>query len=85
LDLSEFVIQPEAKAFKYDLYAVSEHAGSLGGGHYTAKAKNPRNGVWYSFNDSYACETTAAEAITSQAYVLFYLRREDETLTFDRN
>ena len=30
----------------YDLFAVSEHIGGLGGGHYTAKARNPRNKAW---------------------------------------
>lgn len=34
----------------YELYAVSNHYGSLGGGHYTAYAKNGER--WYSFNDS---------------------------------
>ena len=34
----------------YDLYAVSNHYGGLGGGHYTAYAKN--NGKWHDYNDS---------------------------------
>ncbi|CAK4401890.1 unnamed protein product [Aphanomyces euteiches] len=76
LDMSEYLIGPTPSSSIYDLYAVSEHSGGLGGGHYTAKAKNPRNDKWYSFNDSYASETTADAAVTSQAYVLFYLRRE---------
>ncbi|OQS04141.1 ubiquitin-specific protease [Thraustotheca clavata] len=75
LDLSEFVIRPHTSAV-YDLYAVSEHSGGLGGGHYTAKAKNPRNGEWYNFNDSSTSSTNASDAVTSQAYVLFYLRRD---------
>lgn len=29
----------------YDLYAISNHYGGLGGGHYTAYAKN--GGKWY--------------------------------------
>ena len=35
----------------YDLYAVSNHFGSLNGGHYTAHAKGI-DGEWYDFNDS---------------------------------
>ncbi|KAL5961546.1 Ubiquitin carboxyl-terminal hydrolase 15 [Taenia solium] len=34
----------------YDLVAVSNHMGFVGGGHYTAYAKNGQ--TWYSFNDS---------------------------------
>lgn len=34
----------------YDLVAVSNHMGFVGGGHYTAYAKNGK--TWYSFNDS---------------------------------
>jgi ubiquitin carboxyl-terminal hydrolase 4/11/15 len=38
--------------YKYDLFAVSNHFGGLGGGHYTAFAKNPLNNKWHDFNDS---------------------------------
>ena len=30
-----------------DLYAVSDHHGGLGGGHYTAVARNPETGGWF--------------------------------------
>lgn len=36
----------------YDLFAVSNHYGGLGGGHYTATCKNYKNSLWYDFNDS---------------------------------
>jgi hypothetical protein len=36
----------------YDLYAVSNHYGNMGFGHYTAFARNPNNGKWYEFDDS---------------------------------
>lgn len=36
----------------YDLYAVDNHYGGLGGGHYTAYAKNSKDKEWYSFDDS---------------------------------
>jgi ubiquitin C-terminal hydrolase len=39
LDLSQYVLDTtEKKKVKYDLYAVSNHFGSLNGGHYTAYA-----------------------------------------------
>jgi Ubiquitin carboxyl-terminal hydrolase len=47
----------------------------LNGGHYVATCKNFTNGKWYKHNDSWVSETTAASAVTGQAYVLFYKRR----------
>ena len=34
----------------YELFAVDNHYGSLGGGHYTAYAKNFIDKTWYEFN-----------------------------------
>ncbi|KAE9187286.1 hypothetical protein PF005_g20514 [Phytophthora fragariae] len=77
LDLSEFVIGPQNGSEPiYDLFAVSEHMGGLGGGHYTAIAKNPVNKRWFNFNDSHTSETSAEDAVSSRAYVLFYIRRD---------
>ena len=61
---------------KYELVAVSNHMGGLGGGHYTAYAK--RGDQWYNCNDS-SVHAVKAEAVrTSQAYVLFYRRVDNE-------
>ncbi|KAK0703264.1 hypothetical protein B0T26DRAFT_680967 [Lasiosphaeria miniovina] len=52
LDLTERVIEQEdGKQEIYDLIAVHDHWGSLGGGHYTAFAKNFIDSEWYEFND----------------------------------
>lgn len=58
----------------YDLYAVSNHYGGLGGGHYTAFAKNGEK--WYDFNDSSVRAVSEASIVGSGAYILFYRRRE---------
>ena len=51
LDLSERVIHKEdGKVEIYDLIAVDDHWGGLGGGHYTAFAKNFIDGEWYEYN-----------------------------------
>lgn len=51
LDLSSRVkMQNEGKEEKYDLFAVDNHDGGLGGGHYTAHAKNFHDGEWYEYN-----------------------------------
>lgn len=51
LDLSSRVIETEeGKQEIYDLFAVDDHWGGLGGGHYTAFAKNFNDGQWYEYN-----------------------------------
>lgn len=65
----------------YDLYAVSNHVGNLGGGHYTALALNRFDDEWYEFNDSsYRCvEESIHRDHRRSAYVLFYNRSEGDT------
>ncbi|GCF00335.1 ubiquitin-specific protease doa4 [Zygosaccharomyces mellis] len=61
--------------FKYKLYAVASHSGSLYGGHYTAYVDKGLNKGWYYFDDTgYRPMRTPTECITSNAYVLFYHR-----------
>ncbi|KAG8697366.1 CSN-associated deubiquitinating enzyme Ubp12, partial [Ceratobasidium sp. 395] len=59
----------------YDLFAVDEHMGGLGGGHYRAYAKNPSDGEWYHFDDSYVTKSSAEDSVNANAYLLFYRRR----------
>ncbi|KYK58316.1 ubiquitin carboxyl-terminal hydrolase [Drechmeria coniospora] len=59
LDLTSRVIQKEeGKDEIYDLIGVDDHYGGLGGGHYTAYAKNFVDGRWYSFNGKSCREAT---------------------------
>uniref|UniRef100_A0A8C2F1M7 Ubiquitin carboxyl-terminal hydrolase 2 n=1 Tax=Cyprinus carpio TaxID=7962 RepID=A0A8C2F1M7_CYPCA len=51
LDLREFASDRSSSAV-YNLYAVSNHSGTTMGGHYTAYCCNPKNGEWYTYNDS---------------------------------
>ena len=48
LDLSSQVLgaKDDPRGCLYDLYAVSEHSGGLGGGHYTATAIDDATQVW---------------------------------------
>jgi len=51
LDLTDRVINTEeGKGEIYDLIGVDNHWGGLGGGHYTAFAKNFIDGEWYEYN-----------------------------------
>jgi len=77
LDLSEFVINPAEKSkAKYDLVAVSNHMGGLGGGHYTANAKNIHDQKWHTFDDTYVGEINESSVISKSAYVLIYQQKE---------
>ena len=49
----------------YDLFAVDEHLGGLGGGHYRAYALNHVSGKWYHFDDSYVTPARAEQAVVS--------------------
>lgn len=60
----------------YDCYAVSNHFGGLGGGHYTAYALNDE-GEWSNFDDSRVTKNVdESEVVSSAAYVLYYRRRD---------
>jgi ubiquitin carboxyl-terminal hydrolase 4/11/15 len=81
LDLSRHIIGPLIPAPIYDLYAVSNHYGSLGGGHYTAYALNKSTDKWYKFDDSSVSEIDESHVVSSSAYVLFYRRRDTYLMT----
>lgn len=50
LDLTGKVGLSEDKSLQYDLFAVDNHYGGLGGGHYTAVAQNFYDKKWYDYN-----------------------------------
>nr|CAX74616.1 ubiquitin thiolesterase [Schistosoma japonicum]CAX74617.1 ubiquitin thiolesterase [Schistosoma japonicum] len=77
LNLTSRVLEkkPDEK-FIYDLVAVSNHMGYLGGGHYTAFALNAQTNLWYFFDDSSTRECDPSKIVTSSAYVLVYVRRK---------
>ena len=74
-DMKDLIIGPDKDHSIYDLFAVSQHYGSTGSGHYTALCKN--NNKWYDYDDSSVRETSPRAALTSAAYVLFYRRQTD--------
>lgn len=43
--------EEEEESLIYDLFAVDNHFGGLGGGHYTAFAKNEEDGKWHNYDD----------------------------------
>jgi ubiquitin C-terminal hydrolase len=78
LDMGPYMqMKSEDNSSLYDLYAISNHFGSLNGGHYTAYGFNPLKMKWYEFNDS-SCSSVGnpENVVTNGAYLLFYRRRE---------
>ncbi|KAL9630907.1 MAG: hypothetical protein Q9204_004483 [Flavoplaca sp. TL-2023a] len=82
LDLTDRVAsQQEGKSPIYDLFAVDNHYGGLGGGHYTAYAQNFYDKGWYDYNDSAVSRCRDPQKVVSNAaYLLFYRRRSDHSL-----
>ncbi|KAI9768007.1 MAG: Ubiquitin carboxyl-terminal hydrolase 15 [Geoglossum simile] len=81
LDLTNRVaLKEKEKETIYDLIAVDNHYGGLGGGHYTATAKNFFDGQWYEYNDSSVSRKIPESAVTAAAYLLFYRRRSNRPL-----
>ena len=72
LDLSD-VVESSASPI-YDLVAVSQHSGSMGGGHYTAACRVDETS-WGSFSDSHASACSDRGLETPEAYILFYVMR----------
>ncbi|XP_074281691.1 ubiquitin carboxyl-terminal hydrolase 8-like [Silene latifolia] len=76
LDLAGFLAHKNSQHLDcYRLFAVSNHYGSLGGGHYTALAYHGSR--WYEFNDSLVEPIKVEDVKSSAAYVLFYRRISD--------
>eukprot|EP00241_Pyramimonas_parkeae_P004423 CAMPEP_0114237434 /NCGR_PEP_ID=MMETSP0058-20121206/7388_1 /TAXON_ID=36894 /ORGANISM="Pyramimonas parkeae, CCMP726" /LENGTH=887 /DNA_ID=CAMNT_0001349475 /DNA_START=308 /DNA_END=2971 /DNA_ORIENTATION=+ len=76
LDLSKFVQRSEGKKPEYHLFAVSNHYGGLGGGHYTAYAKQTDDGQWYLFDDSSVMLAKEEDVCSAAGYCLFYWRKD---------
>ncbi|CAK8690310.1 unnamed protein product [Clavelina lepadiformis] len=84
LDLTDFVVNPAAKKLEkkrrcYNLIAVSNHYGGLGGGHYTAFAKNSVDKKWHYFDDSSVSDSAEERVVTKAAYMLVYQRQDVES------
>jgi uncharacterized UBP type Zn finger protein len=81
LDMTEYLMQSEEGGGEgkvlYDLFAVSNHIGAFGGGHYTAFVKNQQTNTWWLMDDSRVSkvEDPKAQIVSPLAYVLFYQRR----------
>lgn len=63
----------------YDCYAVSNHFGNMGFGHYTAFCRSASDDKWYEFDDGRVSPVTRdpqKTVVSSAAYNLFFRRRD---------
>ncbi|XP_066270797.1 ubiquitin carboxyl-terminal hydrolase 8-like isoform X2 [Branchiostoma lanceolatum] len=75
LDMRTFIVGPKPQPH-YKLFAVSNHYGTMEGGHYTAFCKNTSNRRWYKFDDHEVHELSTSSVQSSAAYILFYSAME---------
>lgn len=79
-DLSSYVTKNDSDTkYMYDLIGVDNHYGGIGGGHYTAFAKNFSDSSWYYFNDSRVTKENVEDSVNEAAYLLFYKRKNSTT------
>lgn len=73
LDMEAFFhSDSDLKLKRYNLYAVSNHYGTMESGHYTAFCRNPIFKKWYKFDDQDVNEMSPENVKTAAAYILFY-------------
>lgn len=85
LDINDYVARSEKRLnarlnTNYNLYATSNHYGSMESGHYTAFCRNNLLGDWYKFDDSNVSRLDKSEVVTSGAYILFYTNLPEEMI-----
>ncbi|XP_060080638.1 ubiquitin carboxyl-terminal hydrolase 15-like isoform X1 [Ylistrum balloti] len=72
LNLKKYLINKEHGCATYDLIAVTNHYGGLGGGHYTAYGKRVEDEEWHYFDDSSVSSASEDDVTSKAAYVLVY-------------
>lgn len=79
LDLTNYVAcKSSTQRQLYELYALSNHYGSMASGHYTAYIKLLDENKWYNFDDSHIIPMNEEDVKSAAAYVLFYRRVKGE-------
>lgn len=69
VDMSNHIVGPRSQN-PYQLFAVSNHYGTMHGGHYTAFAKNVYDKKWYKFDDQYVTEMSPREVVVGIARIV---------------
>ena len=76
LDMSKFIYNKK-REYKYELYAICNHYGSLDGGHYFSYIK--KNNIWYVYDDNKVYKLENINYLQNNyAYILFYRLNKNE-------
>ncbi|KHG02436.1 Ubiquitin carboxyl-terminal hydrolase 5 -like protein [Gossypium arboreum] len=79
-DLTNYVADKRSSCSQlYELYALTNHYGGMGSGHYTAHIKLLDENKWYNFDDSHISPINEEDVKSPAAYVLFYRRAKSDT------
>lgn len=77
LDLTRYCLLINKEGYdrsaRYELYGAVQHNGSLRGGHYTCYVKKESSN-WYYMSDTHFRAVNEQQALSSDAYLLFYKR-----------
>ncbi|XP_052875942.1 ubiquitin carboxyl-terminal hydrolase 5 isoform X2 [Gossypium arboreum] len=79
IHLKRFSYSRSMKHKLYELYALTNHYGGMGSGHYTAHIKLLDENKWYNFDDSHISPINEEDVKSPAAYVLFYRRAKSDT------
>ena len=61
----------------YRLFGVTNHTGTLEGGHYIGCARNPLSGDWFTYDDHVIRPMKAEQTRKKEAYLLFYTSSDE--------
>ena len=74
-NFSSFSSDSSVEPATYQCYGISNHSGTLHGGHYVASCRHPYNpDAWHHYNDRSVSGMTSDRVITPEAYLLFFQR-----------
>lgn len=79
LNLTRYVKGYNKQSYVYDLYGVCEHYGDMFHGHYISKICLS-DGQWYTFNDLIITPLDENNVVDSNAYCLFYRKKNNHAL-----
>jgi ubiquitin carboxyl-terminal hydrolase 8 len=76
LDMNRYILNTAATTTNsgYNLYATSNHSGTLDGGHYTALCRHFQFDKWFKFDDTEVKDVSSSSLVSPTSYILFYAR-----------